>query len=113
MMKLNSILTATAVAIALVGVNSTAAADDLAQFDASHPARAEVNGRLDNQRARTDAKVANGTMSQAKANKVHAEDHAIRHEERAMAAKNGGHLTAQDAKTINKQENKVSDQIAH
>ena len=85
--------------------------DQKAQWDKDHPRRAEVNSRLKNQNARTDNKVANGKMSKAEGAKIHAEDHAIRKEERSDAKANGGHITKAEKKHINHQENKVSHQI--
>ena len=81
------------------------------QWAKDHPRRAQVNKRLGNQHKRVNQKVANGTMSQADAATVKKEDHQIRQEERAMAAQNGGHITRQEQKTLNQQENAVSKQI--
>ncbi|MBV8495253.1 MAG: hypothetical protein JO361_00580, partial [Gammaproteobacteria bacterium] len=47
------------------------------------------------------------------AQKLHAEDHAIRQEERTMASTNGGHITKAEQKSLNQQENQVSKQIGH
>ena len=76
-----------------------------------HPRRAEVNHRLANQNNRIDKKVADGKMSKAEAGKLHHEDHQIRHEEKAMASQDHGHITKQEKKTLNQQENHVSKQI--
>jgi len=88
-----------------------AATNTNSQFDQNHPRRAQVNGRLNNQNARIDNKVANGKMSPGEANKLHKEDHQIRKEEKTMAKQNGGHITKQEQKTLNQQENKESRQI--
>jgi hypothetical protein len=99
---------------------STLAAASFAQAPASapagnwakeHPRRAEVNKRLKNQNARVKDEVAEGDMSKAKAGKIRKEDREIRQEERDMAAQNGGHITKQEQKTLNQQENAVSKQI--
>ena len=76
-----------------------------------HPRRAQVNHRLANQNARIHDKVADGQMSKPEAAKIHHEDHQIRQEERTMASQNNGHITKQEQKTLNQQENKVSRQI--
>jgi hypothetical protein len=81
------------------------------QFDKTHPRRAEVNQRLANQDKRINKEVKEGEISKAQANKLHKEDHAIRKEERLMAKQNGGHITKQEQRTLNQQENKVSAQI--
>jgi len=78
----------------------------------NHPRRTEVNSRLNNQNARINAKVANGTMSQAKATRLKTADQGIRQEERTMAAQNGGHITGTEQKALNQQENAVSNRIA-
>ena len=94
----------------LLGSVSVALAETQRQQD--HPRREEVNQRLNNQNKRIQNKVKSGQMSKAKAAKVHKEDRQIRGEERAMASQNGGHITKQEQRTLNQQENKVSDQIA-
>ena len=76
-----------------------------------HPRRAEVNHRLDNQNKRIRKEVKEGEMTKAQASKLHKEDHQIRKEERMMASQNGGHITKQEQKTLNQQENAVSKQI--
>ena len=45
------------------------------------------------------------------AKQLHAEDHAIRTEERAMAGFDGGHFTRAEQRALNQQENAVSRQI--
>jgi hypothetical protein len=77
----------------------------------NHPRRAEVNQRLGNQNARIREGVQSGRLSAGQAAQLHAEDHAIRQEERAMAATNGGHITRTEKRALNQQENQVSSQI--
>jgi hypothetical protein len=81
------------------------------RFEQTHPRRAEVNGRLGNQNARIDHKVADGRMSRGEAFKLHREDHQVRHEERAMAARHDGHITRRDQRVLNHRENRISRQI--
>jgi hypothetical protein len=78
-----------------------------------HPRRAEVNHRLQNQNKRIDRKVADGKMSAKEGAKLEKNDHQIRHEERDMASQNGGHLTKQERRTLNQQENQNSRKIAN
>lgn len=82
-----------------------------AQWREAHPRRAEVNARLANQHRRIKDEVAEGEMSKAKAARLQREDRRIRQEERLMAAQNGGHITRQEQRTLNQQENAVSRQI--
>lgn len=77
----------------------------------SHPRREEVNQRLKNQDKRIDQGVRSGKLTHQQAKQLHKEDRQIRQEERDMAAQNGGHITKQEQKTINQQENKTSRQI--
>jgi TolA-binding protein len=95
-------------AFALAGL--TASAEET-QWQKDHPRRHEVNKRLSKQDKRINEKVANGEMSEKRAAKLHRKDHQIRQEERDMAAQNGGHITKQEQKTLNQQENKVSKEI--
>jgi hypothetical protein len=81
------------------------------QFDKTHPRRAEVNHRLNHQDKRIHHEVKEGEMSKTKAARLHKEDHRIRKEERMMASQNGGHITRQEQKKLNRQENAVSKKI--
>ena len=76
-----------------------------------HPRRAEVNDRLGNQNGRIDAGRRDGELNRHQARQLHREDHAIRAEERGMAAEHGGHITRRDQRILNRQENRVSRQI--
>lgn len=80
-------------------------------FDKTHPRRAQVNSRLQNQNARTDNKVASGKMSKGEAAKIHGQDKSIHKEEKKDAAANGGHITKAEQTHINHQENHVSKEI--
>ena len=76
-----------------------------------HPRRHEVNKRLSNQDKRIHQEVKEGEISKSQAQTLHKEDHQIRQEERDMASQNGGHITKQEQKTLNQQENAVSKEI--
>jgi hypothetical protein len=80
-------------------------------FAATHPRRAEVNGRLKNQDKRIHTEVKEGEMSKSKAAELHARDHSIRATERYDASKDGGHITKAEQHRLNKRENKVSKSI--
>jgi hypothetical protein len=95
--------------VLLAGVSSSA----MAGWAASHPRRAEVNDRLQNQDQRIHHEVQQGDLTHQQAQQLHAEDHQIRQEERDMASQNGGHITKLEQKTLNQQENGVSNQIGH
>jgi hypothetical protein len=83
------------------------------QWQKDHPRRAEVNGRLNNQDARIHNEVKDGQITKQQAAGLHAQDHQIRQEERDMASQNGGHITRQEDKALNQQENAVSREIGH
>jgi len=85
-------------------------ADETA-WQKSHPRRTQVNKRLLNQNRRINQGVKSGTLTKTEAGQLHKEDHQIRQEERDMASQNGGHITKQEQRTLNAQENKVSGQI--
>ena len=99
-----------AVALLLGGLTSNAFADE-AKFDKEHPRREEVNQRLENQDKRINKEVKEGEISKGQAAKLHREDRHVRKEERAMASKDGGHITKKEQERLNHQENKVSEQI--
>jgi hypothetical protein len=90
---------------------STAHAEDKWQKD--HPRRTEVNQRLKNQDKRINHEVKDGQISKGQAAALHHDDHQVRQEERDMASQNGGHITKQEQKTLNHQENGISGQIGH
>ncbi len=60
---------------------------------------------------RTDAPRLDAKMSKAQAAKLHREDRQVRQEQRHMASRNGGHITKQEQRTLNQQENAISKQI--
>jgi len=102
------------IAVAAMGVLLTAASSASAtetQWQKDHPRRTQVNKRLANQNKRIKNEVKEGEISKGQAATLHKEDHQIRQEERDMAAQNGGHITKQEQKTLNQQENAVSKQI--
>ncbi len=90
---------------------SLSASAQESNFDKTHPRRAEVNARLENQNDRIHNEVKEGEMSKAKAARLHKEDRHIRKEERLMASQNGGHITKAEQGVLNHQENKVGKQI--
>jgi hypothetical protein len=81
------------------------------QWAKEHPRRTQVNKRLKNQNKRIKKEVKEGEISKAEAGNLHKQDRAIRQEERAMARQNGGHITKQEQKALNQQENGVSREI--
>jgi hypothetical protein len=91
------------------GLSASAMAET--QWEKNHPRRDQVNDRLHNQNKRIHQEVKEGEMSKAKAAQLHREDHAIRKEERRMAARDGGHITKREQAKLNRQENAVSQQI--
>jgi hypothetical protein len=99
-----------AVALLTLGTSITSAsAETLWQFN--HPRRAEVNDRLGFQNYRINQGVADGRITPYQAQRLHAEDYAIRSEERTMADINGGYITPAQQRALNQQENTVSRRI--
>ena len=101
------------VATLFAGLISTLTGNAMAatQWQKDHPRRAQVNQRLDNQNTRINKEVKEGEITKGQAAKLHKEDRQIRKEERMMASQNGGHITKQEQRTLNQQENAVSRQI--
>lgn len=111
---------AIALATLLLSVSATTMADSdpstprhrhTAAWAKKHPRRAEVNARLAHQNRRIRTEVKEGDLSKTQAAQLHKDDRQIRQEERDMAAQDGGHITKQEQKTLNRQENAVSQQI--
>jgi hypothetical protein len=108
--SIRTAVTATVATMALAGLATSALADET-QWQKDHPRRTEVNKRLANQNNRIKTERKEGEITKAQAHKLHAEDHAIRQEERTMASTNHGHITKAEQKSLNQQENQVSKQI--
>ncbi|MBV8342658.1 MAG: hypothetical protein JO173_09805 [Gammaproteobacteria bacterium] len=109
--SIRTVLTVAAATAALTGLCGNALADT--QWQKDHPRREQVNNRLANQNKRIKQERREGEITKGQAQKLHAEDHAIRQEERTMASTNGGHITKAEQKSLNQQENQVSKQIGH
>jgi hypothetical protein len=112
MSKIGNTRKATLVAVMTLFA-STVASSVMAEtkWEKDHPRRDQVNDRLANQNKRIHQEVKEGEMSKADAAKLHKEDRQVRKEERIMASQNGGHITKQEQKTLNQQENAISKQI--
>ncbi len=76
-----------------------------------HPRRTEVNDRLRNQNRRIHQDVRDGTLTRSQAAADHAQDHQVRQEERDMASQNNGHITKNEQRVLNQQENGISKDI--
>ena len=83
----------------------------MAQTVPDHPRVNEVNQRLDNQQARINQGLANGTMTGKQAARDEAHDANIAKRESVDEAKHNGHLTKGEQKRLNKSENKNSRRI--
>ena len=98
-------------AIAALSVFVAGTASAATTWDASHPRPAEVNHRLSNHDHRIHQEVREGELSRGEAMRLHRDDHQVRTEERLMASQNGGHITRQEDRALNQQENRTSRQI--
>lgn len=101
-MKLNRLI---AVGVLIASLGAAASADAATQWQRNHPWRTHDNARLAHQNARIRQGVRDGQITHQQARALHADDHAIRAEERADASVNGSHLTARDQRQITQQEN--------
>jgi Spy/CpxP family protein refolding chaperone len=99
------------VVLTLFAAGTTGSAMAETTWAQNHPRRHEVNKRLNNQDKRINNEVKEGDLTKSQARALHKDDHQIRQEERAMASQNGGHITRQEQKTLNQQENAVSKDI--
>lgn len=102
-----ALTSALALAIAALAINSASAMG----WRASHPRRAQVNSRLNNQNSRIHTERREGEITGAQAHDLHVEDLGIRAQERFDASNNGGHITRAQDRSLNAQENAVSQQI--
>jgi hypothetical protein len=92
----------------VLGGAASASAETWAQH---HPRRAEVNERLAIQSYRINRELREGEISFRQARALHAEDRAIRQQERAMAFARGGSISRAEQRLLDREENFVSRQI--
>ena len=76
-----------------------------------HPRENEVNQRLDNQQARINQGLANGTMNGRQAARDERHDENIAQREAVDESKHNGHITKAEQRRLNKSENKNSTRI--
>jgi hypothetical protein len=107
--SIRTVLTAVAATVSLACFAAPAIADT--SWQAHHPRRVEVNGRLAHQDARIHREARDGQISRAKAARLHAADHRIRRQERRMASRHDSHLTRREDARLNREENRVSHRI--
>lgn len=74
------------------------------QWQKTHPRRAEVNKRLNNQNRRINKEVQEGKITKEQAKELHQNDREMRKEERNMAKHHGGHITKEEQRELNKEE---------
>lgn len=110
-MNIKPTLFASALLVASAGLCSTAHADTT--WQRKHPRREQVNDRLQRQDKRIHREVKEGELSRGQAAALHKDDREIRQEERDMASQNHGHITQQEKRTLNQQENQTSKKIGH
>jgi hypothetical protein len=91
------------------GTIASASADTV--WQKHHPRREEVNGRLANQNRRIGTERAEGEITASQARALHADDRAIRNQERFDATLDNGHITKAEQRALNQEENGVSRQI--
>ena len=97
-------------AIGILGLTATSALAETS-WERHHPRRDQINDRLENQDRRINHEFREGELTPWQAARLHQEDRAIRHEERAMASFHHGHITRTEQRALNQQENAVSGQI--
>jgi hypothetical protein len=107
-MKKNALLAAMGVVMALTAVTGASAET---RFDRTHPARAEVNGRLVHQNHRIRDERMVGKISVIKAERLHRREHLIRVQERHFARHHGGRLTRAEKLRLNHEENRAGRHI--
>jgi len=79
--------------------------------DSGHGRVNEVDDRLQAQKNRIQQGLKNGTLTQEQARQLWRKDKAVAAQERKDMAANGGHLTGQEQKQLNKQLNQNSKKI--
>jgi hypothetical protein len=107
--SIHTVLTAVAAAVSLGCIATPALAQGA--WQAQHPRRAQLDGRLRTQDARIDEELRAGQITPARAARLHDADHHIRAEEQRMAAMHGGHITEREQARLNGEADRVSHRI--
>jgi|SRR5271154_345777 len=81
------------------------------QVDPGHPRVNEVNAREQNQQDRIANGVKDGTMTPGQAAHVENREQNIENQQKADMAANNGHLTKDEQKQLNKEQNRTSKRI--
>jgi hypothetical protein len=98
----------TRLAIIMVSLGAVIGTTELASAGVR---RAEVNMRLARQNYRIDKAEQKGKLTSGRAAALHADDRAIRNQERLDAKFDKGHITSAEQKSLNQLENGVSKKI--
>jgi hypothetical protein len=107
-----SIFTKVAASFGIFAVLTCASATSFAStWQEQHPRRAQVNHRIEHQKNVIKKEVASGEMSKSEAKTLLKKEHAIRVEQKAMAAQHNGHITKQEQLILNKQLNATRKEI--
>ncbi|HEX7252205.1 MAG TPA: hypothetical protein VF376_04920 [Thermoanaerobaculia bacterium] len=91
-----------------IGIVTLASA---ALFVASSASADEINQRKENQQDRIGQGVQSGQLTAGETARLETKESALNHEERDMRKLDNGKLTAQDRRTINRQQNRLSRNI--
>jgi hypothetical protein len=78
---------------------------------AQAPSSATINQRKENQQDRIAQGVKSGQLTAGETSHIEHQEAGINKEEKGMRAQDNGHLTKQDKKTINQQQNQESKRI--
>ena len=81
------------------------------EWNRHHPARTEINHRIERQNHRIAMERREGELSRGEARDLHARDHGIRMQERADASRHDGHLNRYEAHRLNRELNGNSGEI--
>jgi hypothetical protein len=96
--------------LALATVSTNARAEE-GQFAKKHPRRAQVLRRDRRLKNQTENAEKSGKITDAQADKLEKEEGAIKNQEQADAAANGGHITKGEQRQLNREENRVHRQL--
>lgn len=108
-MKITNVVLASALVLAPFAVYAQTAAPTPTPTPGKHDWN--INQRKENQQDRISQGVKSGQLTAGETAHLEKQESAINKEERAMKAQNNGKLTAQDRRTIHRQQNQESRRI--
>ena len=109
---MNSIMKKSALGLLIIGITSTSVFAGERENKTAHSDKPSVMERVKKEELKNEQALKSGKITEAQANKLNQEDESVRKEAEEDARKNGGKLSGDEKRELNKKENKINQQRA-